>query len=235
MDQALLFFNGIDATTGAYLQDPMAVTEASPTDAWRGLDPGHTAELKARRERESQGHYGVIEEVDPTDLAQTGWGVIFPFGYEPAVREALAPLLDLRHAQAAAKNERYYREYIGPDAYRPDETKTAFLRRHGAGPGPADPDKIPYYLLLVGGPREIPYRFQYQLDVQYAVGRIAFDTPEEYAYYARSVVEAETGGLALARRAAFFGVANPGDSATTMSAADLVAPLAEHAAADQPG
>lgn len=235
MNQDLLVFNGIDATTGAYLQSPMSVSDASLLARGESLDSAHVADLKARRERESQGHYGTIEGVDPKDLSQTGWGVIFPTNHDPAIREALAPLLDLRRAQASAKNERYYREYIGPDAYRPDESKTAFLRRQGAGPGPADPGKVPYYLLLAGDPQAISYRFQYQIDVQYAVGRIAFDTAEEYAQYARSVVEAETGGRAVARRAAFFGVANPGDAATNMSAEDLVAPLAQFAAADQPG
>lgn len=235
MEQELLVFNGIDATTGAYLQSPMPVSDASRLARGEALDSTHLDELKARQERESQGHYGTIEGVDPKDLAQTGWGVVFPANHDPAIREALTPLLNLRRAQASAKNERYYKEYIGAAAYRPDESKTAFLKRQGAGPGPADPDKVPYYLLLVGDPQAIPYRFQYQVDVQYAVGRIAFDTPEEYAQYAGSVVEAETGGLALARRAAFFGVANDGDAATSLSAADLVAPLAEFAAKDQPG
>jgi len=234
MNNDLLTFNGIDATTGGYLQPPMTVEELSRLARGEVIDPQHLAELEARRQQDTEGHYGVKEGIDPKDLAQTGWGVIFAYNADPAIREALSPLLELRRQQAGAKYELHYREYSGAEGYRPNESKPAFLARHGAGPGVVDPDKIPYYLLLVGDPETIPYRFQYQLDVQYAVGRVHFDTPDEYARYARSVVDAETGKVALAKRAAFFGVANEGDAATEMSSTDLVAPLAEFAASDQP-
>lgn len=128
---------------------------------------------------------------------------------------------------AGKKDERYYREFIGPSAYRPGESSREFAARHGvAVDQPADPGRgVPYYLLIIEDPESIPYVFQYELDVQYAVGRLHFDTPAEYASYARSVVAVERGGVALPRRAVFFGVQNEDDPATRLSAEQMIRPL----------
>jgi hypothetical protein len=161
-----------------------------------------------------------IEGVDSKSLASSGWGVIFAPDIGPDVREALKPLLELRKRLAGD----YFKEYT----YTQGQAKSGFLAREKAGPGPVDPKKVPYYLLLVGDPRSIPFHFQYELDVQFAVGRIHFDSAEEYANYARSVVAAETGQGALpGKTLTLFGVSNQDDPATQSVLRNLVIPLGD--------
>ena len=234
MEPEPLIFNGINGATGGYLLPPLTTQDISKIAQGEKLDPAHLQDLVQRWEQATQAHFGVrgIARGDAWRIEHAGWGVIFAHDADPAIREALAPLLDRRKAQAGAEKENYYQEYTGVRGLRPDESKQKFLARHGAGPGPADPDKVPYYLLLVGDPEAIPFRFQYQLDVQYAVGRIHFDTLEEYAQYARNVVETETNPPVRESRAVFFGVRNAGDQATQLSADHLVKPLAAKLAED---
>lgn len=225
MTDELLYFNGVNGDTGEYDLDPM--TAARLFDVLRGVaEAENQKELEYRVQWETEEHLGVVAGVDPNKIDEAGWGVIFPADPEgkfvPAVKDALKPLLDLRREQAGS----FFRIYEGVSALRPGESKTDFLVRHGVPPAdPANPQRMPYYLLLVGDPQQIPYRFQSQLDVQYAVGRIHFETFQEYANYAASVVAAETGKISLPKKAAFFGVTNPDDSATQLSTTKLMQPL----------
>jgi len=231
----LLVGNGIDATTGEYLLPAIDVHQLARIATGGSLAGPELADLRDKSRRGRQAGFAVVEGVDANDLAQAGWAAVFPAAAEgsdaaarqAAIRDALAPLRTHRRAQATAGGDLYH-EYTGELGYRAGETKQQYLARLGAGPGPVRPQNVPYYLLLVATPEEIPYHIQYQLDVHYAVGRIAFDTLDEYARYAHGVVEAETGQVTRARRTTFFGVANPKDSATLLSADHLVIPLVEY-------
>jgi hypothetical protein len=227
--------NGINAASGEYLLPPLSLEALSHVAAGEALDPGEAEALRARYASLTSTYLGVIEGVDPADLAQAGWGIVFAHDADPAVRDALKPLIQHRQEQAAATNEARFRQYVEADGYRPGETSRDFLVRSGVAPAqPADPDKMPYYLLLVGDPESMPYRFQYQLDVVYAVGRLDFDSPEGYARYAQSVIQSEMGPPRPATMT-LFGTRNEDDKATAMSADHLVAPLAASLPGKSPG
>ncbi|MBD0292538.1 MAG: hypothetical protein ICV70_03045 [Jiangellaceae bacterium] len=232
MTEGLLVANGVDVLTGDYLLPPMPVDQVARLAMSGAPDRSSAAALAARHRRATERVYAPKQGVDPRDLAQTGWGVVFAEHADPRIRSRLTPLLERRREQAAAVVERRYRQFTGADGYRAGESKQEFLSRHGAGPGPVDPDVVPYYLLLVGGPDEIPFEVQYQLDVQHAVGRIAFDDLDGYGRYAQNVVAAEQRSPAhVAPRLAFFAARHDGDLATTLSAEQLVLPLATELAA----
>src|SRR5437016_1492505 len=109
-DQELLVFNGINGATGKYLLE-MTPQQIAAVARGETIDPAHLQELKVSHERFTQGTFGVRARVDPADLAQTGWAVLFAHDADPAIREALEELLDLRRKQASQRKEQYYREF----------------------------------------------------------------------------------------------------------------------------
>lgn len=230
MDGEQVFFNGIDATSGDYLLPAMSAEAVGKLALGERWDKVHLKELSRRIQKKQERTLALKAGLDPLRLEEAGWGVIFPAWWDDrlqsAVQEALSELLDRRKEQAGP----LYREFRGEHGYQPGESKDEFLTRHGAAPGPVDPAAVPYYLLIAGDPDTIPYRFQYELDVAYAVGRIFFSDLNQYAAYARSVVHSETRKEGLPRQAVFFGTANPNDPATQLSSEQLAQPLAERMA-----
>jgi hypothetical protein len=232
-----LFLNGIDADSGSPIDGDLIVDTELIAKVARGqkLTPEDLKDARLRRALDASQveHFGVAEGIDLSDLAQAGWGLVFPASLPKksvdAIKDALRPLLDLRRSQASLLDSGFYKEFTGLElGYYSGESKNDFLKRFGRGPGPADPAKgMPYYILIAGSPDTIPFSFQYQLDVQYAVGRIYFERLEDYYQYAQSVVTAETKKFARQKKAAFFGVANPDDKATAMSSTQLIQPLAK--------
>lgn len=232
MGSPLLYFSGLCGDTGGYALPPCTPRQLATLAGGARMDARETKELRHWVLRGARG----LRDGDSRDLAQAGWGVIFAQDDEKAgaVRDALRPLLDLRRSQAARVREHYYREYFGIKGYQPGDSKRSWLNRHGVGPGAADPDYMPYYLLIVGDPARIPYSFQYQLDVERAVGRLWFETLEEYERYARNVVEAEMSPRQWSPKAAFFAPDN-GDEVTPLCVSRLAAPLASLMVERYPG
>lgn len=215
--------NGVDVRTGR--------------PAWRGYD---AADLVARvfdarpdeEEGEERGEAAeaakakaLAPDLDWRDLRHTGWGVVVAEDASEEVRKALEPLRQLREEQVGRACPWL--------VYRKGESSRRFLARHGMGPGVVDPDKVPYYLLLAGGPEEIPYDVQYQLGVGYGVGRLGFDHVDGYRDYAESVVWAETDGTERSREVELFGVETDGTTRRTLE--EMIVPLADHLERDLGG
>ena len=210
-----LYFNGLEPQTGAYLRPPVRREELAAQLRRVAIAPPAVTKGEPK------------PGVDPADLASSGWGVLFPYDADECLREALRPLRDLRWSQATSEHQHYYKEYWRAEGYRPGDTKSRWLARAGAGPGPADPDKVPYHLLLVGGPEQIPFDFQLALSLQYGVGRLAFEDIEDYAAYAASLASRESSSARNRTSAALFGVRNPDDPPTRYCLEDLMLPVAE--------
>ena len=221
MSEEKFTFNGINGATGA--SGVPSMTGAELAGVIKGEEPpSNLGELKSKK----AAPFPIKPPNDPARLDQAGWAVVFAAKDKsvPAVKEALSDLLKLRQAQAGER----FKVYEKGAGYRPGESKADFFKRHKIARGPADPEQMPYYVMIVGSPDDIPFEFQYQLDAIRGVGRIHFDTPEEYAQYAHNVVLAETGHVKLPRQASFFGVANPDDGATRLSSKHLIRPLYEN-------
>lgn len=234
-DNEPLYFNGVNGATGGYLFEPQTIAQisdiaqesliAEQLDGGTAEEPSLDSHLSALRKRdrrspenEDEKTLGPIEGVDPKNLAEAGWGIIFPANIDPEIKTALHPLI--KHRRQTSGN--YFREYT----ISPGTSVGDFLGKWGANiADPANPAKVPYYLLIVGDFQDIPFDFQYQLDVQYAVGRIYFQKPEDYKQYAESVVKAETTNLSLPCRLNLFGTRNPDDRPTQLSADRLIQPL----------
>ena len=104
----------------------------------------------------------------------------------------------------------------------------AWLAKYRVGAGNVFPQKVPYYLLLVGGPERIPFEFGQFLSLEYAVGLLHFDSVDGYRQYVDSLIAYETGGAPPRRKeAVFFRTQEKFDRATKLSALNLVQPLAD--------
>jgi len=220
-----LLINGINGSTGQRLE---SLTNQEILQSLKGIRLPDVPKTLQSIDTLRSGEY---------DIATCGWGVIFAEAEAEQVdqiREALSPLLALRQSQTDLYHEfgnggeRGWLGYPGVLSRKAFSLAGLFLDKNGVRDGdPIDPSKVPFYLLIVGCAETVPYDFQLQLAVDYAVGRIYFESIQEYENYAKSVVLAHQAEMARDRIATFFGTSNAGDPVTKHSAQKLVIPLAD--------
>jgi hypothetical protein len=224
-----VFVNGVNGMTGEYLVPPIEPGRVAALAKGEKADPELVAWLRSIWRTLTEEHLGLPVGVDPADVTQAGWAVVFHRDEPAAVRDALSPLIEHRRALVGEERTKVL-EYETGDSWR------EWLGRQGIAPGSVRPGNVPYYVLLVGPPSRIPYAFQYLLDIEYGVGRVSFPGPESYERYAKSVVSFETEGDGGGRKSiALFGTRHPGDGATQLSADLLVKPLGDLVGSNQFG
>jgi hypothetical protein len=213
-DPNLIYVNGIDFDTGNYAFAPRSIDDmARQVLEHPGVDAfNETHDDQARS-------FGLPFDMKPDKLEETGWGIIFHENTPQPVRDALEPLMALRRTEAGG--------LFKVLDYKQGEQTRDWYTRHSVSPANIDPALVPYYLLLIGPPDMIPFEFQYLLGVDYAIGRLAFDTPAEYEKYARSTVAYESAkSVQNGKEISYWGTRHLGDPATEMSATLLIDPLA---------
>jgi hypothetical protein len=212
---------GISARTGLPLN---VLTDDAVEAMLRGeREPSPEAAALAGRAEAAGLVFGIEGGIDANDLSQAGWGILFGPSVDQKVKDALKPLLDHRRAQAKP-----FKTFDGPDGFLKGDTAEGWLKRRKVRMDVVDPELgVPFYLLLVGPADEIPFEFQYYLDIYWAVGRLWFETPEEFRQYAESVVQYEkAAAVPTGRGAVMFATEHDFDPATQAFMRQVASPLA---------
>ena len=211
---------GIDAETGK----PLPLIQPRDLDHI-DKDPNL---LRIRAGNAGAAHLSITAEANADLLSSAGWGIVFAAGMDQAARDAikdaLAPLINKRKNEAGP----LFHLFEGASGYKDGQSADQWLVAQGSSDfNVVDPTQgVPYYLLLVGSPDQIPFDFQYELDIFFAVGRLYFENPAEYAKYAANIVAFENGAATQAKSIAIFNTRNEGDVATAMLHDQVAVPMA---------
>jgi hypothetical protein len=156
--------------------------------------------------------------INENDPAEAGWGVIFSENESAEIVNAFQPLIEHRKTHIPQTRVKSF-------THRAGQSFNKWLAEHAVGAGQVDPEKIPFYLLIVGDPEAIPFSFSQRLGLEYRVGRLAFDRPCDYTNYINSLIDFERHG-AKERKGGLLVFAPSHDSATQLSCDNLAEPLA---------
>jgi hypothetical protein len=211
-DPNLVYVNGINFNTGGYAVAPRSIDEMAK------LVSGHPGVATFNKTRGDKPRAFALPFGTTEKIEDAGWGIVFPANTAEPIRAALKPLIDFRRQRAGKRLKEL--------DYKPGEQLRDWLARHDMSPGNLNPSKIPYYLLLIGAPDQIPFEFQYLLGIEYAVGRLSFDDAGDYEHYARSTIAYESAAsVPNAKKISYWGTRHSADGATRLSSTFLLDPL----------
>jgi hypothetical protein len=205
------FPNGLWADSGLSIGGPttqriLSVAQASPPD---GVEAASNFEKVRNQDRRN---LGTVYGIEPNDLSQAGWAVLFSSSTPAWVRHELEPLIKRRREQSGE----LCKVFDGENAYK-GQTCVEWLADHGVSLRAVDPKAgVPYYVLLIGSPEEIPFEFQYLLDTHFGVGRLHFAEEGDYAAYVESVLRYESSAPRVDRPFTIFATSHESDPATNL-------------------
>jgi len=173
--------------------------------------------------------------------ARVGWGVILPElpDVDPAtpdrgegLPEPMRPFLAARAKQLGRAVPIF--RYLKDSPNRSTLLRTRMLQRdlsiNGSEFGLGN-DQIPFYLLIVGSPADIPWSFQYLLNTTHGVGRLDLDDAGLSKYVAAAIGGWKAADPKQSNRALIWSVEGGGDITQLMH--DVIAkPLGARLSAD---
>ena len=159
-EKPLLWFNGVDGRSGGYLMPPAPPRQLADLACGATVDRARVRELQAWVARgEGKARRGLKEGLDPGKLDEAGLGRRLPAlgGRSAVARGARSPPRPPAGAGREAARALLPRVRGRRRLPRGREQGRRSSPATAPGPGPADPERVPYYLLLVGDPEAIPF------------------------------------------------------------------------------
>ena len=215
---------GLDYSTGDALIDP--IDEESFGQAIQDSLTRHADEVRRSVQVRARGtaFRGEVERertVDLGDPRAAGWTFLLNSDdpRRDEIVKVLAPLGEHRGMQEPS-----------PLIFNgePEEEWQDWMQEHYLGLE-LDGRRVPHYVLVVGGPDQVPFHFQALLDSAASVGRVDFDTLTDLQAYVDKVLRHERAADPTAAREALFFATDggPGD-ATHFSRRFMADPLSHH-------
>lgn len=159
---------------------------------------------------------------DAGDPIQAGWSILVA-KQDPRhneIIEALKPLAHHRGMEDPAAPLVFGGE---PEDSWGDWLQDNYFARELEG------KKVPQYVLLAGGPDVLPFRLQSLMDVVANVGRLDFESVDQFSQYAQKLVRLETAAAPVVKREAILFAPDGGShDPTYFSREYMVKPLNEH-------